>query len=61
MLTDGECKCAAHLRVEAKVDHVAEEVQVPLRLHEPAHVGEGGEELAILLVRKGEILSFGTG
>ena len=35
----------AHLRVEAKVDHVAEEVQVPLRLHEAAHVRHGRQQL----------------
>ena len=51
----------ARLWLHAVVDHVDEELHVALRLHEAAHVGEGGEELAILLVRKGEILSFGTG
>ena len=54
MPTDSDCKCMcaqtllAHLRVEAKVDHVAEEVQVPLRLHEAAHVRHGRQQLVSL-------------
>ena len=41
-------RCWAHLRVEAKVDHVAEEVQVPLRLHEAAHVRHRRQQLVSL-------------